>query len=62
MKPKLNRLKWYYVLLFFAVVGVVTTAIIRIITPPAVPVPVTTLLEQSVGDTSVIYINLAFVG
>jgi hypothetical protein len=57
-----SKLKWYYVLLGFAVVGVVVTAIIRILTPPPISVPTTTFTSKSVGDASIQYRNLSYTG
>src|SRR5687768_13912277 len=57
-----SKLKWYYVLLAFAVVGVLATAILRILTPPPIPVPTTTFTSSSVGNTTTQFRNLTYTG
>lgn len=57
-----KKITWYYVLLFFAITGVLVTAVLRILTPPIAEVPATEFLQRSVGNTAITYRNLKYEG
>jgi hypothetical protein len=58
----LRQLRWYYLLLLFAVVGVVVANVLKILTPPPLAVPETPLLTQQLNDVQPVFRNLNFTG